>query len=329
MKTRISAPLLLATVLSTLLSGCISVDLDALLNDELEEITLEKPSKKTNDKIAVLDISGMIASTEGGLFGGSAVCSPAHVKAVLKHLQADKDVKALLLRIDSPGGRVTETDLIYHEIRKYAQDTDVPVYASIMTLGCSGAYYIAAAADRIYAEPTAVTGSIGVIMVLPKFKDLAGKIGYEQEVIKSGKMKDIGSPLRDMSPEERAVLQTVVDALHTRFVNVVAERRETMGDREALKLLADGRIYTAEQAKTAKLIDDTCHVDKVLSELKKAAGLTHANVVMYAYRDSPDANLYSPARSARPLQAPLVNVDLPNLPIAKTAGFFYLWLPGQ
>ena len=319
--------LLLATAAATL-TGCISFDLDSLLRNELEEITLEKPPRSTDDKILVIDIGGMIGSGDGGWFVGR-VCSPAHVKAVLKHAEADEDVKALLLRIDSPGGRVTETDLIYHEIREYAERTGVPVYAAIVTLGCSGGYYIAMAADKVYAEPTAVTGSIGVMMILPKFKGLAGKIGYEHEIIKSGAMKDMGNPLRDMSDEERDVMQNVVDSLHTRFVDIVAENRKTLGDRDRLKELADGRIYTADQAKEAGLIDAVCHVDGVLADLRKQAGLERARVVMYAYSDNPDTNLYSPAKSDPGLPAPLVNVSLPDLPLSNTAGFFYLWMPGQ
>ncbi len=321
--------LLTATSVLILGNGCISVDLSSLLNDQLEEITLEEPEKRTDNKIAVLDISGTIASEGGGLLGSSDFCSPAHVRAVLKQIEADDDVKALLLRIDSPGGRVTETDLIHHEIKQYAKRTGIPVYASIVTIGCSGGYYIAMGADKVYAEPTAVTGSIGVIMALPKFKGLAEKIGYEQEVIKSGQMKDMGNPMRDMRDEERVVLQSVVDALHSRFVTVVADNRKGIADRAALNALADGRIYTADQARDAKLIDGVCHLDQVLGDLKEAAGLKHAKVVMYAYHDDADANLYSPARASSTLAAPLVNVSVPDLPAAKSAGFFYLWLPGQ
>src|SRR5262249_53189937 len=158
----------------------------------------------------------------------------------------------VLLRINSPGGEVTASDLIYHELMEFKKSEKVPVVAVILDEGASGAYYIASAADIIFAQPTAVVGSIGVILQTFHIAGLFEKIGVETMPIKSAEKKDILSPFRARSPEEKAILQHVVDDLYQRFLEVVLAR-PTAPSREELLKVADGRIVTAAEAQKLKL----------------------------------------------------------------------------
>lgn len=309
------------------LSGCVMVDLSKLGSSELSEVTVEKADRwLTADKILLVDVSGVIADGEGGLFGGMT-CSPAYMKSVLRKAAEDDLVRAVVLRIDSPGGTVSASEVIAREVAAFRKKTGKPVFAQITGLGCSGAYYVAAPCTSIGIQPSGIAGSIGVIAVFPKYRKLADKVGLDQVVMKSGAMKDIGSGMRDMTDDERKVLQGMIDADYHAFLNWVVANRPQIGTVEQLKPIADGRIYTADQAAHHKLVDRVCFLDETLAEARKTVGLTDAAVVTYGYHDSPDANIYSPAARASKLQFN-VNVPVPA-PLATTPGFHYLWMPGE
>lgn len=310
-----------------LLGGCMMVDLSSLGRHELEEVTVDKaPGWFVSDKILLVDISGEIAEGgEGGLFGGF-VCSPTYLRSVLRKAGDDSSIRAVVLRIDSPGGTVGASELLAREVLAFKRRTGLPVFAHITGLGCSGAYYLASACDRIEAQPSSIVGSIGVIAMLPRVRKLADKVGIEMEIVKAGALKDMGSFMREMTPEERAVFQGLIDADYRTFVDFVATHRPALGGADRLRPLADGRVYTAAQALDHKLIDAVAFLDETLDAAKKKAGADRAHVVSYAYGSSPDANIYSPAGSARLPR--LMNVDLP-LPLRSRAGIFYLWMPGE
>jgi protease-4 len=309
------------------LTGCVMVNLADLFSDELEEVVLqEEDGLFVSDRVLLVDVSGIIApQSASGLFR-EATCSPDYIKAVLNRARQDPRIKALLLRIDSPGGGVSATDMVTHEIKAFAEATGLPVYAHVMGVGASGGYYVATAADRIYAEPTAVTGSIGVVMMLPKLKGMAEKVGYEQVVIKSGEMKDIGNALRDMSDEEKKVFEDLVMSMYDRFLDTIMAGRPKLESRDQLRSIADGRIYTADQAAELDLVDGVAHLDEVIGKLKQAAGVTKAHVVTFAYRGNPEANIYSPAGTARPAS---FRLEWPRDLLGYRSGLHYLWLPGQ
>ncbi|MGE5664791.1 MAG: signal peptide peptidase SppA, partial [Deltaproteobacteria bacterium] len=189
-------------------------------------------------KVAILPINGLISDSEEPI-------------RQLKEFAKDDSVKAIVVRINSPGGGVVPSQEIYEEIRKLKGKK--VVVASMGALAASGGYYIACAADRIYANPGTITGSIGVIMQFVNVKDLIEKIGVKGVVVKSGELKDAGSPLRDMTPEERQYLQGVIDNVHAQFVQAVADGRRL--DVEAVRKIADGRIFSGEQAKALGLVD--------------------------------------------------------------------------
>ena len=201
------------------------------------------------EKVAVVPLSGLISDSE----------------PVIEHLKKygkDDSVKAIVLRIDSPGGGVGPSQEIYEEVRKLKARK--PVVASMGAMAASGGYYIACATRKVFANPGTMTGSIGVIMPFMNVKDLVEKIGVKGMTVKSGAYKDMGSPLRDMTPAERELLQAVVDNVHMQFVNAVAEGRN-LPPGDVVKI-ADGRIFTGEQAKALGLVDALGNLEDAVAE---------------------------------------------------------------
>lgn len=320
--------LLAALALAASSTGCMLVNLSALGSRELTEVTVQTDDGwGVRDKILLLDISGTIGSNAGTLLGGGDGCTPDYVKAALNKAEKDRAIRGVVLRIDSPGGTVSASDLIAREVEQFARKTRLPVYTQVLDLCCSGGYYIAAATKKIYAQPAAITGSIGVIAVLPKYKQLADKLGVETVVIKSGALKDIGSGMRDMTPEERQVFEAMIAAFYDQFLARVAQGRPHL-TLDRITALADGRIYTAPQAKANGLIDELGYLDDTLDALKRDAGLRRARVVSYVYGDSADANVYSPA-GVRARAALDIHAALPAPLTQPRAGFLYLWAPGR
>ena len=190
------------------------------------------------EKVAIIDIIGALSNSE----------------LIIEHIHRyrdDRSVKAIVLRIDSPGGSVAPVQEIYSELNKLEK----PIVASMGGTAASGGYYIACAADQIFANPGTLTGSIGVIMQFMKMKGLYDKVGLDQEVVKSGEFKDFGSPVRSLTDKERALLQETIDDVHTQFVDAIFEGRSDHLVREEIVALADGRIFSGKQALESKLVD--------------------------------------------------------------------------
>lgn len=190
-----------------------------------------------------------------------------------------KAIKAVLLEINSPGGEVTASDVIYHQIKKMSEETGKPVVALIGTMGASGAYYVACAAEKIMAHPTSIIGSIGVLMQAMNVQQLAEKIGFKAVTLKSDKtpMKDVLSPFKEMTVEEKAMLLEIINSIYNRFIEIVATSRKL--DQAAVIKLADGGIYNAERAKEAGLIDAIGYREDAMAEACKLAGIKSAALV--------------------------------------------------
>ncbi len=274
---------IIALLLSALgLAGCsvISVDLTPRIRP-LQEQTVEGEGEA---KILLMDLSGFI-SDEGGTpaltIGAQPPTVPTlvRIREELKKAAEDDSVRALVLRINSPGGTVTASDIIYREIEAFKTRKRIPVVAVMLDVAASGGYYVALAGDTIVAHPTTVTGSIGVIMITVNARGLLEKIGVSAAAIKSGPRKDMGSPFRELTDEERAIFQGVIDELQTQFVTKVAERRKI--SIEKARQLADGRIYTAEQAAASGLVDQIGYMDDAIKTAKRAAGVDQARVIVY------------------------------------------------
>ena len=212
----------------------------------------------TGDRIALIRIEGVILDSQATV-------------GELKRFSENPSVKAIVLRIDSPGGGVVPSQEIHDAVKRVRTKSNKTVIASMGSVAASGGYYIAAATDRIVANPGTLTGSIGVIMETANVEGLLQKIGVEGVVIKSGKYKDVGSPLRKMSEEERGLLQTVMDDVHEQFIEAVAEGRALeLTDAQAL---ADGRILTGRQAKEAKLVDELGDLEDAIQLAADAVGI--------------------------------------------------------
>jgi protease-4 len=194
----------------------------------------------------------------------------------IKEYTKDNSIKAIVLRIDSPGGAVAPSQEIYEEVKKAVSKKKVIV--SMGSVAASGGYYIAAPATKIIANPGTLTGSIGVIMEIPNIEGLMNKIGIKTEVIKSGRHKDIASAFRTMGKEEREILQGVMDNVHEQFMKAVAEGRKI--EIEEVRKIADGRIFTGEQAKTHGLIDDLGTLEDAIKTAATLAGIKGEPVVV-------------------------------------------------
>ncbi len=305
-------------------AGCVSVDLLSIISPSLKEHEISRDSRFAKNKILIIDISGFIRSGESrGLF--VRYTTPNSIKAILNKAADDENVVAVVLRINSPGGEVTATDIIYHDILKFKKEAEIPVFASIMSLGTSGAYYIGAAADEIYSHPTSIIGSIGVIARVPQFSELADKIGYSEIIFKSGENKDLGNPLTKMSEEQQVIFQNMIDSMHERFLEIVVENRSGFATKGELRSIADGRIYTPEEALHNELIDGIAYLDEVIEKVKLSAGVEKAKVITYDHGSGYDSNIYSNL----PMQVNLLNIDLRNIFGDTQPGFHYLWMPAD
>lgn len=196
----------------------------------------------------------------------------------LKQYGESKGVKAVVVRIDSPGGAVAPTQEIYEEIEKLRKKK--PVIASLGGMAASGGYYIASACDQVVSNPGTLTGSIGVIMELGNVEELMKKIGVQGYNIKSGANKDLGSPMKPLSPEGRAILQGLVNSVHAQFVRDVAKGRKM--EEEKVRELADGRVYSGEQAKGLGLVDLLGNMEDAIDQAAKRSGIKGKPQVVYS-----------------------------------------------
>jgi len=210
------------------------------------------------DRVALIRIEGVILDAQATI-------------SELKQYSENPLVKAIVLRIDSPGGGVVPSQEIHDAVKRVKNKSNKAVIASMGTVAASGGYYIAAATDRIIANPGTLTGSIGVIMEMANFEGLMKKVGVEGVVIKSGRFKDVGSPLRKMSDEERKLLQSVMDDVHHQFIQAVADGRSL--EVSDVEPLADGRIYTGRQAKEVRLVDELGDLDDAIHIAADIAGM--------------------------------------------------------
>ena len=208
------------------------------------------------DKLALVRIEGVITESED-------------IVRQIKKYREDSSIKGIVLRIDSPGGAVGPSQEIYREVLKTTEGKKV--VASMGGLAASGGYYIACAANKVFANPGTITGSIGVIMAFSNFEELMKKLGLKTTVIKSGKFKDVGSPVRELTEEERKILQNVSDDIHGQFIEAVAKGRNLKI--ESVKELADGRIFSGRQAKESGLIDELGTLEDAISYATKLAGI--------------------------------------------------------
>jgi protease-4 len=312
---------MLAVVSASLLSGCITVNL-LPVQAPIEEKRL---SGTGAEKVLLIDLSGVISShgNDGLVERPSMV---AQIKEQLSRAAEDSKVKALVLRINSPGGTVTASDIIYHELQAFKRKRNVPVIASIMDVGASGGYYVAMAADKVLVHPSSVTGSLGVIMMTVNARGLLEKVGLEANTITSGPRKDMGTPFRAMTDGEREIFHTVIMSFYERFLTVIHEGRKNLTS-EDIRKFADGRIYSGEQATALGLTDGIGYLDDAIELAKREAGMTKASIVTYRRPGEYKNNIYSQLLGGGGPIFSLANLDLTAMFRGGTPQFMYLWMP--
>lgn len=288
----------------------------------LKESVLEGEGK---EKVLVIPVEGTISDrAERGLLRSRA----GMVRRIMAHLdkaRQDDQVKAILLKVDSPGGPVTAADLIYHELMEFKKKTGKKIVVSMMNVAASGGYYVSLPADLILAHPTTITGSVGVIFMRPQVNELMGKAGVAMRVTKTGANKDMGSPFRDMSEEEQTLFQSMMDRLADRFFSLVQEHRHLTP--EALATVKTARVFLADEAKSLGLIDEVGYLSDAVAAARRLAGLSgDAKVVIYRQGESPDDNIYNSAgtQSDIPDGAP-ASIGISTLLVLPESGFYYQW----
>jgi protease-4 len=256
----------------------------------------------TGERIALVKIEGVILDA-------------ADTLEELKKYKENPSVKAILIRINSPGGAVVPSQEIYEEIQKIRKETGKKIIISMGTLAASGGYYIASASDRIVANPGTLTGSIGVIMELMNVEGLFKKVGLESVVIKSGLRKDVGSPFRSMTKEERAYLQSVMDDVHLQFIEAVVKGRGLK--KEEVTALADGRVFTGKQALEYKLVDELGDLEDAIQVAGKMVGIKGEPKIIETKKKFSITDLLKSEF--------LGNIRLFNLNQKSAPGLNYLW----
>jgi protease-4 len=224
---------------------------------------------------------------------------------------------------------VTASEIIHQEIERYKARTNEPVVAVMTDVAASGGYYVACPADHIIAYPSTITGSIGVVMQMFSLAGTMQKLGITGDAIKSGPNKDAGSPFREMKPEERQIFQSLIDEFYARFLAVVHQGRPGIPE-ERPRELADGRVYSAQQALDAGLIDRIGSIYDAVEEVKQRAGIKNYRLIAYHRPLGWQPNVYAAGPPNSPQQFNVVNVNLPEwLTAMSTPQFMYLWTPGN
>lgn len=331
-------------VLALLLPACAPITLSATLGGDpkkLNEATILQDPGAGSAKVAVIDVRGMIADRNvgGGMFSPGQ--NPVdELTARLDRAARDSDVKAVILRINSPGGTVAASESMHREVRRFSERTGKPVVASLGEVAASGGYYLALAADEILAQPTTITGSIGVIMPTMNFSEGLSRIGIKSRAIKSGPNKDLGNPFEPVREGQYAVLQGIVDDFYGRFKGLVVERRPLSDG--VVDEATDGRVYTGTAAAAIGLVDAVGDIHDAFEAAKVRAGLSAAQMVKYHGGNGKPRSVYASAETPTPsangagpgggTEFNLLQIELPTDVLASGAsassGFYYLWMPG-
>ena len=269
---------LLWVFLPVLLGGCIYVNVP--LNPGIQRVEEETVGGAGDKKILITDISGILATGPIGLerFRKGPALLP-RLREELDKALADPDIVALVVRIDSPGGSVTASDIIYHELTRFREDKKVPVIACVMDMAVSGGYYAAMAADEVMAHPTALVGGVGVISFHVALEDLLAKVGVDVATVQSGPLKDFWSPLRPPQEQELAIMQGITDRLHQRFMGIVEKRRSLKSCVAAQ--VATGQVFDAVPARDLGLVDRVGYLDDAVQRAREMAGVDTARQIIY------------------------------------------------
>lgn len=255
------------------------------------------------DKIGVVELEGVIID-------------PSTVVQQLKKFGDDDSIKAIILHVNSPGGGVAASEEIYREVKRIRDEKKKRVVASIQTVGASGAYYISSATNKIYADNGSIVGSIGVIAQWVNYGELLRWAKLKDVTMKAGEFKDTGSPTRDLTPAEQAYLQSLIDNMHSQFIQAVAEGRKAKFD--DIKAIANGKVWTGQQALSMKLIDQVADFEAAVEDTAKAVGISGKPVLVHPERERKTLLdlLFGDVSEWLPSREKLLDQHM---------GFYYLW----
>jgi protease-4 len=281
-----------------------------------------RPHSPNAPAIAIIDVDGLLLNNDPTGLGSWGENPVSAFRERLDAIEGDGCVRGVVVRINSPGGSVTATDIMWRDLTAFKRRTCLPIVACLMDVGAGGGYYLAVATDKIVAHPTSVTGGIGCILNVYNLQDLMAQFNILGIPVKSGPNIDLGSPVKEISPEKRKLLQDMADEFHVRFRNIVVKARP--GVDSSRETTFDGRVFTAKQANELHLIDQIGYLDNAVAMVRMMAGVDYANVVFYHRKDDPAMSPYSITPNT-PLQKGLIPFSVPGLDRSKLPSFLYLW----
>jgi protease-4 len=306
--------------------------------NELNEQQLQPGRGFSPGKILIIPIEGTLSNSRSeGLLQPTENPMSLFAQQLAK-AELDSSIRAIVLRVNSPGGTVTASDAMYELIKRYKARTKVPIVASVQEVGASGAYYVSCAADRIVAQPTSLVGSIGVIFESIQFEGTLQKLGITTESVKTGSLKDMGSPFRALKPNERAVIKAMVEEDFKRFVRIVNDNRPlkekpvadlTEYEKEEYGGTYSGRVFSGDKSLELGLIDQVGLLQDAIDTAKKLADAQSAQVVMYIRPYGYGGSIYASNNIPAP-RADAMKLQLPGSDSNEflPAGIYYLWRPG-
>jgi protease-4 len=323
-----------------MLAGCgnrtIRVDI-VPSEQKLEQTVIETADANwlTPDKVAMVTVSGMIANMKQGSLLTAGYNPVSDFRETLDAVAQDPSVKAIVLRINSPGGTVTASHMMYQDLLNFKKKTGKPVVTCMMDLCASGGYYLSCATDYRVAYPTTITGSIGVIVETININGTLKKIGVATEAVKSGPNKDMVSPFkRPENPEEplserdRELLRGMVAQFYSTFKDVVKASRQRVSEAD-WATVTDGRVITGKDAYTFGLVDEVGDLDSAIAKAKQLAKIERAQIVVYMRKEEAKGSIYAsgPGRNVQPQQVNMLNLnlDLGDLVPHGGAQFLYMW----
>lgn len=309
----------------------------------VQSVVIDGRADGAGGRIAIVDVDGLIVNRNFSGLNSMGENPVALFREKMRRIECDPSISAVVLRINTPGGGVTATDILAHDVIRLKQSRDIPVVACLMTTGCGGGYYLATHADQILAHPTSVVGGIGVILNSYNMEDTLGQYNIIPVPVKSGDKIDLGSPQRTMQVSERAILQAMADEFHGRFIEQVQRSRgdKLRGSQPSVPLglsdphhdlgaehdeLFDGRVWTGLQAVEQGLVDRTGYLDDAIEIAGRMAGLPAEAPVVLLRRDNDRALSEFDVTPNSPMSS-LLPISIPGLDRAKMPTFLYLWQP--
>jgi protease-4 len=302
----------------------------------LEEVEVQPGKGWWPPRVAIIEVEGLLMNARTGGLLQAQENPVSRFAQQMEAAERDPSVKAVVLRVNCPGGTVTATDTMYQIVKRFKQKTKKPVVASTQEVAASGGYYVALASDHIVVQPTSVVGSIGVIFETMQFKGTLDKLGITSESIKSGSLKDMGSPFKLLRDDEKEVMQEMVDEYFARFVALVRERRprlreEATADLDSYKKhgyagIFSGRVYSGEKAVELGLADRTGMLTDALDAARRLAKVPNAGAILYKRPYGYGGSIYANTQTPPP-KSNVLRLELPETSALLPDGFYYLWRP--